>query len=97
MSSSKLPISSPISKKFWWLLKTCLLSPKCRVMQLIPYRRCRRRDPSSSTSALPPLYAVMRKVEEELARAPPPSKAATPEQELAKGTATVEQQLLLEP
>jgi len=44
-----------------------------------------------------PLYAVMRKVEEELARAPPPSKAATPEQELAKGTATVEQQLLLEP
>ena len=37
----------------WWLPKTCLLAPKCRVMQLIPYRRCRRRDPSSSTSALP--------------------------------------------
>jgi len=44
-----------------------------------------------------PLYAVMRKVEEELATAPPPSKAAAPEQELAKGAATVEQRLLLEP
>ena len=39
----------------------------------------------------------MRKVEEELATAPPPSKAAAPEQELAKGAATVEQRLLLEP
>ena len=102
-SSSLEPGSSENVKKllFEEIQKVFKMQPLTRRPPPPRYPALRRHDLHCSAASRLALFlataTVMRKVEEELARAPPPSKAAAPEQELAKGAATVEQQLLLEP